>query len=63
MSTQMVLSTQIILAVEEEQNFPKILFLINLLFIFKCENIFYWRIFDLKGVHDSFIFPKEAEHL
>lgn len=53
----------LILAVEEEQNFPRILFLINLLFIFKCENIFYLHIFDLKSVRDSYIFHKEAEQL
>lgn len=50
-------------AVEEDQNFYEILFLIHLLFIFKSENTFNWQVFDFKSVYDSFIFNKEAEQL
>lgn len=53
----------IILAVEEKQNLHTVLLLFNLLFSFKCENIFYWHLFHCKGDHDSFIFHKEAEQL
>lgn len=55
--------TSCILPVEEKQNLHTILFLFNLLFIFKCENIIYLHLFHYKGVHDSFTFHKEAEKL
>lgn len=53
----------IALAVEKKQNPHTILFLLNLLFSSKCENIFYWHLFHFKGDHDSFVFLKEAEQL